>query len=46
MIWDIGCFGDRLDECLLCLDFWVLLIRLLELYSNAFMADKIGRAHV
>ena len=32
LIWDIGCFGDGLDVCLLCLDFWVLLIRLLGFY--------------
>ena len=32
LIWDICCFGDGLDECLLCLDFWVLLIRLLGFY--------------
>ena len=30
LIWDICCFSDGLDVCLLCLDFWVLLIRLLD----------------
>ena len=39
LIWNICCFGDGLDECLLCLDFWVLLIRLLGLYFFAFMVD-------
>ena len=32
LIWDICCFGDGLDECLLCLDFWVLLIKFLGFY--------------
>ena len=32
LIWDICCFGDGLDECLLCLDFWILLIRLSRFY--------------
>ena len=32
LIWDIGCFRDGLDVCLLCLDFWVLLIRLSGFY--------------
>ena len=32
LIWDICCFSDGLDACLLCLDFWVLLIRLLGFY--------------
>ena len=39
LIWDIFCFGNGLDKCLLCLDFWVLLIKLLGLYSFAFMVD-------
>ena len=32
LIWDICCFGDGLDEFLLCLDFWVFLFRLLGFY--------------
>ena len=39
LIWNICCFNDGLDVCLLCLDFWVLLIRLLGLYFVALLVD-------
>ena len=39
LIWDICCFGDGLDECLLCLDFWVLLIKLLGFYWLSMSID-------